>query len=181
MPSPLLYDAVTLRHFAVAEELPLLQLLHDELPGPRWTQAVDHEIRRGAELGLDDCAAVQAFVWLGLSYEAPDLTDLIGIQQLRAALSKPGDLTGNVGEAETLWVAEKLGAAMVTDDAAAHEFALRRLGPERVFDTIDLLRAAVGRGLRNAQEASEIAARVSDAERHLRYVHPEYPEPSYFE
>lgn len=181
MLSPILYDTVTLRHFAVAEELPLLQLLHDELPGPRWTQAVDHEIRRGAALGLDDCSAVEAFVWLGLSYEASDLTDLIGIQHLRAALSQPGDLTGNLGEAETLWVAEKLGAAMVTDDAAAHEFAVRRLGPKRVLDTVDLLRAAVERGFRTAQEASEIAARISDADRHLRYVHPAYPERSYFE
>lgn len=181
MAHSLLYDAVTLRHFAAAEELDLLCNLHNALPLPRWTQAVAHEISRGAARGEEDCMAVQGCVWLGTPYESSDLTDLVGIQQLRVALSQPGDLRGHIGEAETLYVAEKLAASIATDDAAAYEFAARRLGSGRTFDTIDFLHEAVERGVRTAQEAAAIAARISDGGRHLRYVHPAYPGADYFQ
>lgn len=178
---PLLYDAVTLRHFAVAEELELCRILHDDRPPPRWTQAVADEIDRGAAVGGDGCMAVQAFTWLGAPFTDFDLQDVAEIQRLRIGLSGgPSDRARHAGEAESLHVAEKLGGSIATDDGPAYDFAVRRLGPDRVRDTVDILREAVRRGERTRDEAAAIAALITDSGRHLRRPHPRYPDPEYF-
>lgn len=180
-PAPLLYDAVTLRHFAAAEELDLFRALHQGLPPPRWTQAVADEIARCAAVGESECVTVQECAWLGQPHLPVELVDLVAIQRLRIALSGgPSDPARHIGEAETLHVAAKLGAAIATDDGPAYDFASRRLGPDRVRDTIDLLREAVRRHVRTSDQAAALAARIADAGRHLRRPHPPYPEADYF-
>ncbi len=180
--APRLYDAVTLRHFAVAEELDLCRVLHEDLPTPCWTQAVADEIAEGAALGEDDCLAIQECAWLGEPFTQLDLRDVLEVQRLRIALSgvSKGPVS-HAGEAETLYVTEKLGGSIVTDDGPAHDFASRRLGSKRVWDTIDILRDAVRRDERTPNQAAEIAAIVTASGRHLRRPHPRYPDPDYFQ
>lgn len=181
VPAPLLYDAVTLRHFAVAGELELCRTLHDHLPLPRWAQAVAGDIDRGAAAGEDGCLAVQGFTWLGVPFADFDLEDVLKIQRLRIGLSGgPSDPSQHAGEAESLHIAEKLDGSIATDDGPAYDFAVRRLGPDRVRDTVDILREAVRCGERTPDEAAAIAALITDSGRHLRRPHSRYPAPDYF-
>jgi hypothetical protein len=171
VPQPVLYDAVTLRHFGTASRLDVLVLRHAHLDEPRWTEAVHGEIAAAAHF---DAAArdVLAFRWLG-NPVAPDAADLAAIMPLWIGLNEgrrpPVD---HAGEAETLHFAEKLDAIVATDDNGAYDFVSRRLGSHRVIDTVAILQDAVAMGEITAAEAAGIAGAIRGAGRHLRRVHP---------
>jgi predicted nucleic acid-binding protein len=177
---PALFDSVTLRHFAVAEVLDLCRDLHDHRDQPRWTEAVSSEIADGVRLGQDDCLSVQECAWLGVP-RAPEITDLVRIRGLQVALSDSTKITTeNAGEAESIFFAEQFDGVFVTDDNFAYDFARRRRGNQRVLDSIGMLSDAVRRSLVSPDEASEIAARITDSGRHLRREHPRHPGSTYF-
>src|SRR5438552_3127953 len=85
MPSPLLYDAVTLRHFAACGRLDICETVHSPLPTPRWTEEVRLEIVRAAGAGSVECPPILAASWLG-SQIIPNPGDLRSIYSLQVAL-----------------------------------------------------------------------------------------------
>ncbi len=177
---PMLFDAVTLRHFGAAEALDVCRQLTDDRDLPRWTDGVSNEIAEGVRLGLDECVSVQECAWLGPPVE-PDVLDLRSIARLQRALSAGPSSDGNAGEAESIYFAERLGGVFATDDGVAFDFARRRLGRDHVVDTVDLLRQAVNDGIMTAYEAADYAACVTDSGRHLRRGRDPYPGWTYFE
>ncbi len=179
-PEPLLFDAVTLRHFGIAEALDTCRQLTDYRDFPRWTDAVSGEIAEGVRLGFDECISVQECAWLGAPVE-PDVLDLGSIARLQRALSAGAASDGNAGEAESIYFAERLGGVFATDDGVAFDFACRRLGRDHVVDTVDLLRQAVSEGIITSHEAADYAARVTDSGRHLRRGRNPHPGWTYFE
>lgn len=78
----------------------------------------------------------------------------------------------HAGEAEGIYFAEKLGGRFVTDDNGAYDFARRRLGPGRVFDTVDVLREAVTNGDMDSGEALNLVNAIRNSGRSIRRVHP---------
>jgi hypothetical protein len=181
MPSePALLDSVTLCHFAAAESLDLCRDLHDHRDLPRWTEAVSSEIAYGVRLGHDDCLSVQECAWLGMPY-GPEVADLVRVRSLQIALGGSTRVTTeNAGEAESIFFAEQYCGIFVTDDNIAFDFARRRLGDQRVLDSIGMLSDAVRRSLVSPDEAAEVAARITDSGRHLRREHPRHPGSTYF-
>lgn len=180
MPIPILFDGVTLRNLAVAEQLDLCPSLHADRPLPRWTSAVAREIAEGASFGNDDCITVQEFAWLGAPIEA-ELDNLAPIFRLSVALRSGKKDVHHLGEAESIFWADKLGGLFVTDDNAAYDFAARRLGGGRVIDTVHILREAVAAALLSPEDASAACALITENDRHLRRGHPPYPAPTYFQ
>jgi predicted nucleic acid-binding protein len=88
--------------------------------------------------------------------------------------------TEHAGEAESIYFASRLNAIFATDDSAAYDFAQRRLGAERVIDSIDVLRTAVATAMISADAAADLARSMRAAGRHLRRVHPEPIAADYF-
>jgi hypothetical protein len=177
---PMLFDAVTLRHFAAAEALDVCRRLVEDRDPPRWTDAVSAEIAAGLSLGIDECVSVQECAWLGAPIE-PEVLDLASIVRLQRALSESSAAQGNAGEAESIYFAERLGALFATDDGLAFDLACRRLGCDHVVDTVDLLKQAVAESIITSQEAADYAARVTDSGRHLRRGRDRYPGSTFFE
>lgn len=173
MPGPVLHDAVTLLHFGVVGRLDVLKSRHSFLPPPFWTDAVRSEVEAGARLSKPGCAAVLDADWLGEPI-VPSSSDLRKVFQLLVGLNdgrRPP--TAHGGEAEGIYMAEKLGGTFITDDNAAYDFAYRRLGPGRVKDAVQVLRESVAMEELDAQEALEIADQIRVAGRDLRRVHPD--------
>lgn len=172
MPAHFLYDAVTLRHFAVAGRLDILETRHGHLAPPRWTEAVQTEIAAGA--GWDpSCRTVLTHPWLDepvvpqTADQAPIMAIWIGLNDGR----RPP--TAHAGEAESIYFADKLSGAFVTDDNAAYDFAQRRLGIGQVLDTVSVLDEAVAMGELSVAEAIGVTESIRAAGRFLRGVHPE--------
>lgn len=170
---PRIIDSVTLRHFGAIERLSFLEARVVGFPTPRWTDTVRSEIWSGMQ--QPDCAAVLEARFLGPPYEVCQ-DDLYGVLRLQVALNddaaRAGEDLRDLGEAESIYVADKLNGAFITDDAAAYDFARRMLGSNRVLDTVDLLREAVGDGELSSSEAQHIADAIRNTGRHLRRVHP---------
>lgn len=179
MPGPALYDAVTLRHFAVAGRLDILVSRHSHLPVPRWTEAVHGEIEAAA--GFDVAArAVLDTAWLGDPI-APGATDQPPIMSIWIGLNEGRrPPTAHAGEAESIYFAGKLTGVFVTDDNAAYDFASRRLGPAQVFDSVSVLQDAVAMGELSTAEAIGVTESIRAAGRYLRNVHPDRFTPSDF-
>lgn len=175
MSRPLLLDAVTLRHFAAADALDVLEAVARTFSMPRWSEAVQDEIVKGREAGEITCTAILAESlnggWLGVP-ERPTHSDLKEISRLQIKLSPPPDERSNAGEAESIALAKKLSGAFATDDNDAYDFDTRRLGEENVFDTVDLLRLAVGANAATPSESLRIANAIRANGRHLRRDHP---------
>ena len=121
--------------------------------------------------------------WLG---DPPALTPAERrlVTKLRISLSdgrRPPQ--GHRGEAESMVLAEKHGGTLATDDNAAYQFATRRptLGPDRVIDTVDILRSAVEQDIITTQDAVDIADDIEAADRWLRPVHGGRIRTEYFE
>lgn len=172
MAGEVLYDAVTLLHFATVARLDILKTRHGHLKGPLWTMAVHDEIEAGADQGLTPNQDILAAAWLGAPI-APTTADLSGIFALQVGLNdgrRPP--VSHAGEAESIYVAEQRGASFTTDDNAAYDFAERRLGVGRVLDTVTVLRDAVAMHELSAAEALDVATAVRLAGRHLRRRHP---------
>ncbi len=151
-------------------------------PEPRWTETVRSEVLAG--IGRPECDAVLAAAFLGQPYEV-STGDLFEVFTLQVALRDPTDdehdPARDLGEAETIFAADRLNGEFVTDDGAAYDFARRRLGPNRVFDTVDLLREVVAHGDITSYEAKLVADAIRSSGRHLRRVHPTTLIAAYFE
>ena len=179
---PVLHDAVTLRHFASAQALDVLELVHGNLPEPRVAEAVFNEIRRAADAGETHCSIILLETWLGtLAVCSPnEMMDVIDIQN--GLNSGPHPPEENLGEAVSIFLAEEHDGIFATDDDTAYEYAAQRwqLGPARVIDTVDILRKAVSVSSITKQDAASIAVSIVDADRWLRPVHDDEICPDYF-
>jgi len=167
-----IYDAVTLFHFAVVGRLDVLELRHGHRPPPRWTEAVRDEISVGAAHGMPGAQTILDASWLDAPI-SPSSGDLRGITMLQVGLNdgqRPP--TKHAGEAESIYFAEKLDAIFVTDDNAAYDFAIRRLGAGQVIDTVALLQEAVSMDELSAGGAADLANEILAADRYLRRTHP---------
>jgi predicted nucleic acid-binding protein len=174
MADPVLYDAVTLRHFAAISRLDLLECCHGMRAEPRWVAGVKLEIEAASLNGRRECRPILEYGWLGEAVE-PTVEDLAAITRLQIALGNAGyeaedglEVLKHRGEAESIQIAQRLGFCFVTDDNDAHKIASLRLGDERVFDTIDLLRIAVANTDLTAPEAVEVSLRIRSEDRHFR-------------
>lgn len=180
--TPVLHDAVTLRHFAAVNQLTLLRKQHGHRPVPRWTEEIREEITRAAKSGIHHCAAILKVGWLDAP-AIPDQEDLRQIVKLQIGINK-GNHTAraNHGEAECIYFATKHQGQFATDDNDAYEFAFlhESLGAGRVIDTIDILKAAVVSNLITAIEADAIAKDIEKQGRYFRPVHRRNRDPSYF-
>jgi hypothetical protein len=165
-----LYDAVTLRHFGAIARLDVLEARCRYLDPPHWTQAVYDEISDA--VNSPGCREILAAGWLSspLAPQSEDQRKILLIQiGLNDGRRPPVE---HAGEAEGIYFAEKLGGRFVTDDNGAYDFASRRLGPGRVFDTVDLLREAVTNGDMNSGEALNLVNAIRNNARSIRRVHP---------
>lgn len=180
--TPVLYDAVTLRHFAAVGQLDLLRKQHGDRPPPRWTEEIREEIARAVKAGVHYCKTILKAGWLG-DPAAPKEEDLSQIVKLQIAINK-GNITarGNHGEAECIYFAAKHQGRFATDDNGAYEFARLHswLGSGRVIDSIDILRYAVILGHITATNAARIADDMERQGRRFRPVHRRYRGPDYF-
>lgn len=170
--SHVLYDAVSLRHFAVAGRLDILETRHGHLAPPRWTEAVQTEIAAAAARDAGS-RTVLAHAWLGdpIVPTALDQAAIMGIWiGLNDGRRPPID---HAGEAESIHFAGTLSGAFVTDDNAAYDFAERRLGPGQALDTVAVLQEAVSMGELSVAEAVGVTESIRAAGRFLRSVHPE--------
>jgi hypothetical protein len=179
MTGPRLVDAVTLRHFGITEHLTVLEHVLSPYPLPYWTQTVWSEILAG--VGRPECDNVLAVLFLGTPYQIAT-SDLPEVMRIRIALSDgKSHPTEHLGEAESIFLADRFNGAFITDDNAAHDFAGRRLGHCRVLDTVDLLRETVATGYFKPSEAQQVADAIRNSGRKLRRRHPSTFTPDYFE
>jgi hypothetical protein len=179
MADPRLVDAVTLRHFGITEHLTLLKHMLSPYPPPYWTETVRSEILAG--IGQADCDNVLAASFLGVPRQicTGELAEVIKIQVALSSGKSRG--SENLGEAESIFLADKLNGAFITDDHAAYTFAGRRLGHCRVLDTVDLLRETVATGYFTPSEAQQVADAIRNSGRSLRRGHPQTFTSKYFE
>ena len=181
---PVLYDAVTLRHFAVVSRMDILKTCHAHRPEPRWTTSVQKEIATAANKGVHHCIMILQEPWLRRPV-SPARADTREIISLQSTLMLPEDHPyphAHLGEAQSIYFAEKHQGQFATDDNAAYELArLRlRLGIENVVDSVDILREVVALNKITAQEADQVANDIEAAGRHLRRVHRRARGPNYF-
>ncbi|MGA2806410.1 MAG: hypothetical protein ABSF89_18850 [Acidimicrobiales bacterium] len=183
---PVLYDAVTLRHFAAVSRLDLLYACHNDREEPRWTATVREEVSRAAHLGVSECLSILEMSWLGEPL-TPAIEDLRAIARLRVALGNAGfeaedeaAESKHLGEAESIQMALRFGYCFVTDDNDAYSLAKGRLGIGRVFDTVELLRLAVANGDLTVPDAIDVANRIRTAGRYLRHTYERLLTPADF-
>ena len=179
MTYPRLLDAVTLRHFGITEHLAALEHVLSAYPLPYWTDAVRSEILAG--IGQPDCDNVLAASFLGVPHQI-QTTELAEVMRIRIALSDGNSRSAeHLGEAESIFLADKFNGTFITDDYAAYDLARRRLGHCRVLDTVDLLRETVATGYFKSSEAQQVADAIRNSGRNLRRGHPSTFIPEYFE
>jgi len=164
-PSPLLYDAVTLRHFSSCGRLDICEQLHAALPTPRWVEEVEREIRR-ANSRFPECSAILAAPWLGSPMAPTGTTEQLAIRRLQIRLN--GGASGDLGEAQSIYFAGIFGGTFATDDNTAFSFAERSLGAGRVVDTVDILRQAVAVRHISRTDAASVVTAIRSSGRHLR-------------
>lgn len=178
-----LHDAVTLRHFAAVGELDLLADHHGDRHPPRAAEEVIDEIRYAAnKKNVAHCWDILNATWIGTP---PTLTrdEAKQVSRIRRLMS-PNAMKGrkNLGEAASIFLAERANGLFATDDDHAYDFACNRksLGHARVIDTVAILRSAVSSGLISSAEADQIATQMEAADRHLRPTHSGQLDPQYF-
>jgi hypothetical protein len=111
-----------------------------------------------------------------------EMQDLKEVFRIRGALSlNETESLEHLGEAESIFLADRLNGAFITDDTAAFAFAETNLGDNRVLDTVDLLREGVAEGDMTAHDAKLKADAIRNCGRHLRSGHPWTLTPDYFE
>ncbi|AOX65737.1 hypothetical protein BJK06_08220 [Curtobacterium sp. BH-2-1-1] len=151
MPLPsetsVIYDTVTLHHFAAADRFDILRELHMHRPIPRWVASGKNEVEDG--LNHIDSRQRSQLILAQTWFDVPGDADAAETLELQIAISEPGELQKykkkNLGEAEAIVLAKATGAILVTDDNGAYDFASKaqQLGPGRVFDACQLLDQAV--------------------------------------
>lgn len=185
---PVLYDAVTLRHFASVSRMDILEDCYGNRPEPRWTRTVQEEIKSAANQQVQHCISILQETWLG-EPATPTRAENRAIIRLQSSIRLQSGLTesedpphAHLGEAQSIFFAEKHQGQFATDDNAAYEFAIQRplLGAENVIDSIDILREAVAMSKTTDVEADQIANDIEATGRHLRRVHPRQRGPYYF-
>lgn len=179
--NPVLYDAVTLRHFAVISRIDIVKNRHKNRPEPRWTEGVYLEIKRAA-VQTTYCTAILQEPWLGVPVN-PTEVEAKEIYLIQTALKSPGDpLQAHLGEAQSIYFAKKLRGQFATDDNAAYKLAEQQsfLGSANVIDSIDILREAVALYEITAKDADQIANDIEANGRHLRRIHSQPRGPNYF-
>src|SRR5262249_34587039 len=130
--------------------------------------------------GQPDCDNVLAASFLSVPHQIAT-ADLAEVMRIRVALGGgTGRSTEHLGEAESIFLADKFNGAFVTDDYAAYDLARRRLGDCRVLDMVDLLREAVATGYFGPSQAQQVADAVRNSGRKLRRGHPSTFTPGYF-
>jgi hypothetical protein len=169
---PVLFDTVTLRHFAAVGRLDLCATFCTTHDSPRWAEGVQGEIRAAAATEAH-CQAILAAGWLGepASVDTKGMTELIDLHTaLNEGRRPPID---HLGEAESMLIAESTDGIFATDDNAAYDFAKNRssLGPGRVIDTVEILQVLVADGDLTPRDAADVANAMAAAGRHLRRVH----------
>lgn len=182
MAEAVLFDAVTLRHFAAAGRLDLCEAYCRARPLPRWTQEVHDEIESALNAGVYHCRRILEAEWLDEPFY-PLNADLRPIYEIKVALNDGESYPiEHGGEAESIHVAEKVGGIFATDDNAAYDFATRRptLGIGRVIDTVDILRSCVASDDARSQDAVSVVRAIQDAQRDLRRCHPVEATADYF-
>jgi predicted nucleic acid-binding protein len=180
MAAPRIVDTVTLRHFGAINRLDFLESRLDGYDRPRCTGAVWSELFNAAERE-EDCQRVLEAGILGNPHEVV-IRDFKEVFRIRAALSlDETESLQHLGEAESIFLADRLNGAFITDDTAAFAFAERNLGNYRVLDTIDLLREGVAAGDLSAHDAKLVADAIRNCGRNLRSGHPWTLTPEYFE
>lgn len=167
-------DAVTLQHFAAAGRLDVLQELLYDCDPPFWTGYVREEILIGS--GIEHCDDVLSAGFLGVPIDG-DASATVAMHTRIAGFDEPDK---HWGEAESIVVADERVGIFITDDALAYDFAQRRLGDARVFDTVELLHRGVHHGVMSAADALLIANHILNCGRHLRAGHPETLTVEYF-
>lgn len=178
MPDPRLIDAVTLRHFGTVQRMDIIATRLEGYPLPHWTHAVQDELLR--EIADYGCGTVLASGVLGNPYQVPDSAQLELIRTQIALGGTAGSLE-QLGEAETFLAADRLNGTLITDDFDAFDFAEKNLGPNRVLDTVDLLREAVLAGELEPSEAQQVADAIRNSGRYLRAGHPPTLTAEYFD
>ncbi|MCY3805506.1 MAG: hypothetical protein OXG55_15070 [bacterium] len=181
--NPVLHDTVTLRHFAAAANLSVLEVRHGDRPEPRWTEAIKNELESAASAGEDHCSHILDEFWLGRPAIPSGSREFKTIYRLQVGLNDGRwPAVDHRGEAEGIYFAEKHGGDFATDDNGAYDFARRRpsLGPGRVFDSIHILRSAVAMGEITAVDAAGIADGMEAAGRSFRPEHRVLRSPAYF-
>jgi hypothetical protein len=180
---PRVFDGVTLRHFGIIDRMSYVEARLVGYPEPRWTGVVKSELLAG--LGRPECDAVLAVSFLGDPFEAGP-SEQLAVFRLQAAIrgtlddEDDDDSARDLGEAESIYVADKLNGTFITDDWSAYEFARKRFGSNRVMDTVALLREAVACGELTPSEAQHAADAIRNSGRHLRWGHPPTLTAEYF-
>lgn len=166
--SLILFDTVTLEHFAATGRLDVLEKTYADFDEPRWVEQVREEVLVGAGMSKSQawCQPVLDLEWLGDPVEGPLKESL----QLKILLGGTDEDDEHLGEAESIAVAAQIGAVFVTDDTAAFDFARRqgRLGPANVKDACSVLWEACSAGHVTDDEITQFHLDVFDAQRTMR-------------
>lgn len=174
---PIIYDSVTLQHFAAAGSLSILERLHRDYPLPRWTEQVHHEVLAGTNMSKSAgfCRPVIELTWLDEPVQGVDLTMTLRLQALLSGSND--DPSRNLGEAESLAHAIACGGSFVTDDTGAYDFARNYylFGANRVSDMCTLLWDALGANLLGRNEVTAVHTGVFDAGRTMRCRCSDWP------
>jgi hypothetical protein len=173
-----LLDTVTLRHFGVINRMDIVEMRLTGYDRPAWTDAVRSELLRDAN--GDGCGRVLEATFLGTpeDFSVSDLAEIFRIQ--RALSGDTMDPLLHLGEAESIWAADRRNGTFITDDAAAFDFAEKNLGNNRVLDCIDLLRESVAAKEITEHEAKLAADAIRNSGRHLKAGHPPTLTTDYF-
>ncbi|MDH2902390.1 MAG: hypothetical protein PXZ08_00360 [Actinomycetota bacterium] len=177
-----LHDAVSLKHFAIANRLDVLEERHGHLAEPRWCEEVQEEIKNGIGLASENAAILSA-TWLGTPASIA-IEDMAAAYKYHVVLNDGREPpTMHKGEAYSIFVGQKIGAIFFTDDGTAYEWgnAKVRSGLGGVKDTIDVLRDAVSMGELTKEQACELALTMQDRGRDFRSVHDGKFTPAYFD
>jgi hypothetical protein len=181
MATPRIIDTVVLRHFGTINRLDILVSRLYHYPPPRCSGEIFREVFKAAERDEEGCPRILESGILGTPREV-DLRDMKTVFEIRRALSlDESESLRHLGEAEGIFLADRLHGAFITDDGIAYEFAETNLGSNRVFDTVDLLRESVAEGELDIHEAKLVADAIRNSGRFLRSGHPWTFSPEYFD
>ena len=166
--SLILFDTVTLEHFAAARRLDLLPKTYADYDKPRWVEQVREELRVGVGMSKSQplCQPVLDLEWLGEPIEGPLKETL----RLKILLGGTDEDDEHLGEAESIAVAVQTGAIFVTDDTGAFDFASHPglLGPANVKDACMVLWEACSLRHITVEEITQFHMDVFDAQRTMR-------------
>ncbi|MGS0561921.1 hypothetical protein [Microbacterium aurugineum] len=164
----ILFDTVTLEHFAAADRLELLEKTFYGFDEPRWVEQVKEEVLAGAGLSKSRkfCVSVLDLEWLGDAVAGP----LEETLRLKILLGGTNDDDEHLGEAESIAFALTTQAVFVTDDTGAYEFAKHQsvLGPNSVKDSCAVLWEACSAGHISDDDITRFHHDVFDLGRTMR-------------